>query len=424
MKKFLFAFGLALFLRSPVMAAPTFNEVINSAVENLEEVRGKESELRAAEITRRQSIYNFLPDLNLAGTYSETGTELDHRDVDRSYGLSSTLNLFRFGGDLNSYQSADFTSQGLKFDLQNTRLRMEESLVLKSLELIASHQETEIRKKLIVAQRSFFDVAEKRYARGILSRQELDQVTIDFRIAEARLKDAALTEFKNKEALKVYFKSLTGSQELPEVLLTAWPWLQKLEKGSFQKIKFRVEDHPAWKQLQSRVQASELLAKAKFSSLWPSLDLTLKYSNEIGVVTNDRWLPQWAGLVTLTIPIFNRLENYSNYQLSRETELRERLSLERSTRELTANWTTAETEFLTQLSSALTREQTLKVSHTLYQDNLRRFQAGRTSANDLFNDQDRLYQAELLVVQGWRAAHESYLRLCHSLGQSLSECKF
>jgi outer membrane protein TolC len=333
------------------------------------------------------------------------------------------MNLFRFGGDLNSYRAFDATAQGLRFDLQNTWLKMEETLVLKSFELIASHQETEIRKKIIEAQRSFFGVAQKRYDRGILSHQELDQVTIDLRIAEARLKDAELNEFKNREALKVFLRAQDADAAFPEVLATQWPWLSKLQKISPQKIQFSVEAHPAWQQLQARVRASEFAKRTRFAEMFPSLDFALSYNNEIGPVTAYRWTPQWTGLVTLTIPLFSHLENWGGYRLAGETEVRERLALERSTRELTAQWTTADTEFATQLQSALTREQTLKVSHGLYQDNLRRYQAGRTNANDLFNDQDRLYQAELLVVQGWRAAHESYMRLCHATGQTLQHCQ-
>lgn len=436
MKSFAFSF-LWVFLTAPftfaqTKAASTFNSVITAAVDSIEEVQRKESEVRSAEINRRQSAMQFLPDLNLIGKYAEFGPEPEQRDISRSYGIRSNVNLFRFGGDLRFYKANDYNTASLRNDLQNTRLQMEEVLVLKSLELIASHLETEIRKKIIDAQRSFFAVAEKRYGRGILSRQELDQVTIDLRIAEARLRDAALTEFKNREALKVYFKNLglrpesqsAASEDLPAVLSTTWPWLKKLSNLTPKKIQFDVKTHPEWQQLQARVSSSEYSAKSKFTNMLPSLDLSLSYENQMAPVTNSVWTDQWMGLVTLTVPLFNRLDNLASYQLAREIELRDRLNLERSSRDLTAQWTTAETEFQTQLESAMTREQTLKISNSLYQDNFRRFQAGRSTANDLFNDQDRLYQAELLVVQGWRSAHESYLRLCHSTGQSLATCEF
>lgn len=422
---------LVLFLLQPRAFADSgksFNEVITTAVDNIEEVRTKESEVRSADIARDQSVYHFLPDLVLVGSTTEFGPEPRNRDIVRSYGLQSNMNLFRFGGDLQLYRAADSNLTSLRFDLQNTRLKLEEVLVLKSLGLIASHLETEIRKKIIDAQRSFFSVAEKRYGRGILSRQELDQVTIDLRIAEARLKDATLTEFKNREALKVYFNTKDPTtdpgKDLPEAVSTSWPWLKSMEAVSDHKAQFKVQNHPAWRQLENQVKAAEYASKNNFSSLLPTLDLALSYKNGQGPATGDEWTPQWTGLVTLTVPLFNRLADLGAYKLAKESELRIRLALERSTRELNSQWTTADTEFATELSSAITREQTLKISNTLYQDNLRRFQAGRTNANDLFQDQDRLYQAQLLVVQGWRSAHESYMRLCHSTGQSLAVCQF
>lgn len=400
---------------SPLAQSLPFEEALDQAVKKIEEVRSKESELRSAEFSRTQAQMQFLPDLSLVGTYAEVGATAEERTVSRSYGLRSTWNLFRFGGDYFYFKATDLTTSSLRWELKNTKIKMEENIAEKVLDYIASHQETEIRTKVTLAQRSFFNVAEKRYGKGILSRQELDQITIDLKNAEARLTDAQLAEFQAAESLRVYLGPLE--------IQTQWPWLERLRKLSKKEMAFKVENHPEWRYLENRVAAASALQKSRFSRVLPSLDLSLSYENENNPLTQHTWTPQWMGGLTLTIPLFSRLENYTAYRQAAESRLRSDLDLQRSTRDLTAQWKVAENNFRTQLESALVREQTLKISNTLYQDNLRRFQAGRSNANDLLNDQERLSQSELLAIHGWKSAHFSFIKLCHSLGQLISECQ-
>lgn len=414
--KFIAAIGiLTLSLPGLAQTKMSFEDAVNSAVKKIEEVQAKESELRSAEISRTQSQMRFLPDLSLTGNYSEIGADLDNRYVARGYGLRTNWNLFRFGGDYYYYKANDYATTSLRWDLQATKIRMEETISTKALDYISSHLETEIRKKVTEAQRSFFNVAEKRYSKGILSRQELDQITIDLKNTEARLTDSQLAEFQAKEALKVY---MPGTD-----IETTWPWMSQLKKLIKKSLSFSVQNHPEWQTLQNKSEAADYSKKSKFSEMLPSLDFSLIYGNERSVATNELWTPQWAGAVTLTIPLFSRLENYTAYRVSAESKIRSDLDLQRSQRDLEAQWKVSENDFRAQLESALVREQTLKISNNLYQDNLRRFQAGRSTANDLLNDQERLYQSELLSIQGWKAAHSSYIRLCHALGQLVSECK-
>jgi len=414
--KFVLGIGI-LTLSLPTLAQTklSFEEAVNKAVSKIEEVQAKESELRSAELSRTQSQMRFLPDLSLSGTYSEVGEDLNQRTVLRSYGLRSEWNLFRFGGDYFNYKSNDAATTSLRWDLQSTKIDMEETISSKALDYIYAHLQTEISKKITEAQRVYFNVAEKRYSKGILSKQELDQITIDLKNAEARVTDAELAEVQAKEALKVY---------MPDTeVQTLWPWLNQLKKMNKKSIPFQVQNHPAWQMLSNKVEAAEYSRKSKFSAILPSLDFTLAYANQRGVITNDTWTPEWIGGITLTIPLFSRLENYTAYRISAESKMRSDLDLQRSQRDLEAQWKVSENDFRVQLDSAIIREQTLKISSNLYQDNLRRFQAGRSTANDLLNDQQRLYQSELLSLQGWKAAHTSYIKLCHALGQLVTECK-
>jgi outer membrane protein TolC len=391
-----------------------FEVALDTAVQKIEEVKSKESELRSAELSRTQSQARFLPDLKISGTYAEVGKEWEDRTVLRTYGLRSNWNLFRFGGDYYFYKSADLTMESLRWDLRATKIRLEETISNKALDYISSHLIVEIGKKVTEAQKNYFNIAEKRYSKGILARQELDQITIDLKNAEARLTDAQLAEFQAKQDLNVYLNEM----DIP----ASWPWLSQLKKHIKKELSFKVQNHPEWQFLQNKMEASEYDKKSKFSDILPSVDLSLTYANERGKITDDEWATQWLGGITLTIPLFDRLEDYTAYRQAAEIKLRTDLEIQRAGRDLEAQWKVSENNFRSQLDSAIVREQTLKISNNLYMDNLRRFQAGRSTANDLLNDQERLYQSELLSIQGWKAAHASYIRLCHATGQLVTEC--
>jgi hypothetical protein len=58
----------------------------------------------------------------------------------------------------------------------------------------------------------------------------------------------------------------------------------------------------------------------------------------------------------------------------------------------------------------------------VYVDNLQRFRKGLVDANALSVDQERSYNAELYAIRGWSQAHESFTRLCHSIGLTVPRC--
>lgn len=393
----------------------SFAEALKTALERSEDVQSKQSELRASRALLTQAQLRFLPDLAVTGSQMEAGSDLQSRAVTRTLGVQSNLNLFRFGADSSNLQAAESASEAASWDLRSSTLSFEEKVATKILDVVARQQETEIRRKLSAAQAQYARVADQRFGKGILPRQELDKVTIDSRIAEARLRDAELAADQALENLRV---------DVGDVRIAAeWPWIESFQKKALKPSRFQSQDHPQWKYLKSRAAAADSLARARQSEIWPSLDLALAYQKQQVPATSDAWQPQWAGTLTLTIPLFSRWENRTAAKVAREVQVRADLATQRAERELEAQWKVAERDFRGQLESAIEREQTLRISRRLYEDNFRRFQAGRSSANDLFNDQDRLYQTELLAIQGWYSVHVSYVKLCHSLGSLVAECR-
>jgi outer membrane protein TolC len=153
--------------------------------------------------------------------------------------------------------------------------------------------------------------------------------------------------------------------------------------------------------------------------LLPTLDLRAQYGSYqsyFGTVT------AWTGSIGITVPLFDRLQNYSRAKEQSYNRTKSESRLEQVQRNAKADWEASHANFKRALDSALRRDETLILSRKIYSDNLRRFHAGRITANDLVVDQNRMYEAELLAIQGWGSVHLSYSRLCHALGDEVKNC--
>jgi outer membrane protein TolC len=124
----------------------------------------------------------------------------------------------------------------------------------------------------------------------------------------------------------------------------------------------------------------------------------------------------------VTLPIFDRLVNYSNGRSSaylREAAQSAQVQVERAAQ---SESEASRSSFEISVRSAVAREKTLVMARRLYQDSLQRLQAGRSSSNDVLVDETRATTAENLANQGWASAHLAWIRLCHGVGLRLDAC--
>jgi outer membrane protein TolC len=177
------------------------------------------------------------------------------------------------------------------------------------------------------------------------------------------------------------------------------------------------------------VEGADQRARQAWGKILPSLDLNLTYGYSKSdanapVVTEMPPGSFWSGAatLTLTIPLFDRLTNYSSYQAQIHTKALAEIDLDRTRRNAESEWRTARDTLLVALRTAKSRDETLAVSRRLYQDNLLRFRKGLVDANELSVDQERSYNAELFAIRGWSGLHTSFARLCHAMGLRVERC--
>jgi outer membrane protein TolC len=184
--------------------------------------------------------------------------------------------------------------------------------------------------------------------------------------------------------------------------------------------RLELERRPDWRAAHARVDAEDQRYKRELGLLLPSLDANAAYGYYEAAGASA---PGWTGTLSVSFPFFDHLAQWSSAKAQSYARTTAELNLEQTARDARSQWDAAQHSFDAALATALSREKTLGLSRRVYQDNLKRFQAGRVHANDLALDQTRLFDSELFAVQGWSAAHQAFARLCHAGGYTLAECR-
>jgi outer membrane protein TolC len=131
---------------------------------------------------------------------------------------------------------------------------------------------------------------------------------------------------------------------------------------------------------------------------------------------------QWTATIGVTLPIFDRLVNYSNARSNAHLRSAAEASQVQEERQALGTYETQRRTFEIAVASAVARERTLEIARRIYRDSLLRFRSGRASSNDLLLDETRLTSSETLANQGWASAHMALAGFCHSVGRRLAGC--
>jgi len=406
-------------LAAPEPTAPAvleFQEALKAIVERNTTVGSARESLKALEATNLPSRLIFLPSISVdayrreARDYGTTTNDLSH-----GVELSSRLNLIRFGADLAAIRKANYQEENLFHNLEAAWLTAEEDGVRGIVGLIQASQEVKIYEQIADALLRSLEIARERYRQGLLPNQEVDKVQIDFENSTASLRDSEI----RLKAAKAQMIALLGHDKVT----LDWPWKDKLIKAvpEMGDPAERLGKRPDWLAAEAKLKAAEAQVDQSFGKVLPSVDLSVAYGY-LKQNTLGREGDYWSGRLAISIPLFDRLTNFSDYRSQIHNRLASEFSLEQVRRNARQDWEAAKSAFDIALESAKTRDNTLLISRNLYRDNLRRFHRGLTSANDLIVDQNRVANSELFAIRGWGQVHVNYMETCHALGKRLSAC--
>lgn len=414
--------SLFLFLSVSTFASVplTFDKALNLILEKHIGLETQKEKKEQVEAKNWSSKFSLLPSISLIGsdTLSHDIDATENADK-RFYGVSASMNLFRFGADVSAMMASFSENVAQAYLVDDVTLRAEEEGVKSLLSVISNQWIIKSVEQNLKTRDEALKTGRERFKKGLFASQEVDKLAIDQSNVEAQLRDSQTDLLKAKASLRTLMEE--------DNIQTEWPWKQTMGRlvKNFEKVeKVSITRRPDWKAAIEQEEAAHARKRQLLGLALPSLDVSVNYgrADYRSPASISSSGTEWQGLVTLTIPLFDRFSNLGSYRAAVHAARAAELEKERVRRTALAELETTKETFLISYRSAETRERTLETTRKLYEVNAARFRRGLINANELMLDQDRLFQSEVNAIKGWSEAHINAVRACHAMGQRIAQC--
>jgi len=323
----------------------TFSEVVDLALARSTSLRSSGINLELESTRVRSARADFLPNLN-AGinpaanfgfTFDQNSLQLvNQTSYVASYGLSSTINVFRGFGDVATLKQAQLSYDAADQTYDRTKQDVIQEAILNYLQVIQDRENVKIQEENVRSQRQLLERIEE-FARvgtrpvsdlytqqANTAQSELDHLTAErsVQLSQARLVGQLLLD-----PLKDYEFVAPSAEEVD---------LSPIQYDPVSLIQNAFEQRHDLQAQHSRIRAAEQGVRAARSSFWPLVNVTGQYGSSYSSADpGDRpWSKQTtdnrSGSIRMgvTIPIFNRYNTRFQVEQSRVAERNAQLDLE------------------------------------------------------------------------------------------------
>lgn len=415
-----FALGL---LAAPLALADElpFAQALDTMVENHVDVRVQKAKVSIAEAQRLAARGLFSPQfnvqaqqLNSSGASAASPTTSGYLS-EQAYTANATWNLFRSGADWATNRAANFEQNYQISLLDDAYISAEDRSARALFDFIQKEKILEAYRENEASARHFSEIAEARFAKSLLSREEADKVALDAASAEAQRADAEV----QANSARGTVEALLGHANVR----IEWPWEKQLTDAKIKELVDKpLEDRealngrPDLRAAQQTLLAEQARKQSVFRSMLPYLDFTYSVGD---THVRGQTLSGWTTTATLTIPFWSGFKDYSAYRTQAENESSAEAKLHQVQLNSLSDAKSAQDNFRVSIQQYQSRLRNLKIARHLLDQDITRFKIGRSDANDLNQDLSRVTQAEILAVQGLNQAHLAYLQLLHAFGRSV-----
>jgi outer membrane protein TolC len=249
-------------------------------------------------------------------------------------------------------------------------------------------------------------IVNDRYHQGKLPLQEVTKSEVDLTQQKNRSRQAALDLSENYAEMASLF--------MTDVQTKAWPFTEKTDPKIQPGLKIPTLEQKYWFN-----ESQEQAWRSVKGGHWPSIDASIQYQQ---APIKDRTTDLWVATLQMTLPIWNQYETsakISNAFAQYTASLNDFKDSEQRVQQ--------RSEFLKEKIKVarinLTEAKTnLEKAKDLYQNILRSFRLGRLSTNDLFLEQNRLFDSENSLAQSQLIFHQTLIETCALVGLRASSC--
>jgi len=375
-------------------------------------------ELETAKARALGKQWSFLPTVNVAASRSKTVTfgEGGGTVEAKSAGVDVSMNVYRFGADSAAYQAGYESVRAAKFNAQSKSLSSETIAAQALCEAMSAQMEMKIYRRRMSAARQAEQAADARYKKGILSEQELAKLKLEASGLEMALRSAARKHEKVFALLEGWGAKISDDAVWPlsvnpDYFLKAKSWVSAAKSGD---LKVKV--------LEAEATAAKSAVTAARAAMLPSLDLSSNWSKS-GTVEAEQLTARSQMMLTLSVPIFSKFSDYGSYKAAVHQASASDAALTSERLVSGAKFQALVRDALAGLDDAKELQGQITVAESLYADNLKRFERGLISVNELSIDEHRVREAEIAAVAAWSNAHMALFKVAEESGDSVLSSK-
>jgi outer membrane protein TolC len=252
--------------------------------------------------------------------------------------------------------SAEEKNQSTLVD--DTVLKVEDQAVHALVAFIQAKREVDVVRRILQIREDSLRISRERFSRGLMASQEVDKIAVDRGNDESRLRDTEI-------------KALAAEGDLINLLGHAnvaldWPWREKIERPAklLAAEEADLSRRPDWAAAEEKVRATDERANQSWGKILPSLDAGVNYGyfrndGNARLMTGNPHGSEWSANLTLSIPLFDRLDRYGTYQAASRAKSIAELELERVRRAAGGEWRAARASMGLALQTARIRVETL-----------------------------------------------------------------
>lgn len=364
-----------------------------------------QAELQISSEETSQAQMYLMPKMDLFSNSAFNKTNSAFRN--HQYGLSAQINLFQFGRSHYNYVGQNSLYEAKIIEHKIKKIQIENRYLLTLFKNTLLQKKLTLYKKIENLKRNSLRVAQQRFNRGNLPRQQVDKVEIDLNNLLS-LKSGAEREL------------LTSDLEVSKYQLgdfkREWPFADSV--NPLKKAR-PVQDFEEVKALNLKFDGYANILESSRRNFLPQLDLQGRaYEWRL----DDSRTQEWDVTLSLTWPIWdNYARSISNLIAYKDFQF---WQMEKS--RVLRDWEKriqSKEEQLSKLVFQLTQSATsLKKLNLLYADTEILFSQGRITVNELFQDQQLLLETQINNENEQFAFHQFILEYCEFYSERVWDC--
>lgn len=407
-------FFMLFWVTSVFASSENFKQALKEILDQDPELQSVEFDTDWIEANKIQTLSNFvLPSVELSYSKIEQHNNISQVVGQSKYNVGSlvaNLSLFSFGSDYQMFRAGRAKMNAQNAKVLNQLIKKESDISQIYFQSLQQKKNLIILKKILDLKEKTKNISDSRFSSGALSLPDFEKVKLDVSNARGEYLLAEQNLELNESKLNVYKRS---------VIVEEFPWLTKLNDKDFNELlsmRVSITELPQFKEIAFEMESSERENKSRLSNMFGNVNFQFSRSM-IDFDDYDQY--EWRTLLTYSLPLFDRFNQYTDYQqsLAKRKSLEVRKNYELNNRQSLVDMT--EKNLRLSYKNFKERETALLTSQKLYADSLSQFRRGTLSVNELLIDQDRLLRTEQLANQSLTQVHLNLMNFCHARGKAL-----